>query len=228
MPGDRAPASQDHSYVREAAKRGVFAYIVDSTRRICRAQSRHHVAAFHGVPQLAGRVRAPGADRTGERDPDGPAMRWTPIEPSRCCATTHSTTAASWSASRPGDRRIATLLLLPPGPEPPSPLEQPLSPAAAVSTQPFPRRAWSKKPITRRSYSFGRATMPAGVRGLRDLPALLRLSCGCVVLPVQLLLLAADSMGRVDEEDRARAIRPTSVLEVRRRRLVREERACPP
>ena len=67
---------------------------------------------------------------------------------------------------------------------------------------------------------------PTRVRGLRDLPALFRLACSCVVLRIQLLLLAADSMGRVDEEDRARSDPPDQVLEVRRRRLVREERGA--
>src|SRR4051794_30152274 len=64
---------------------------------------------------------------------------------------------------------------------------------------------------------------PAGVRGLRDLPALLQLSCSRVVLRIELLLFAADSMGGIDEEDRARGDPPDQVLEVRRRRLVREE-----
>ena len=72
LPGDRAPLRQDPAYVHEAAKRGVFAYIVDGDARRTAERDRHHAATLRGVPQPAGRVRASGDDRAGEGDPDGP------------------------------------------------------------------------------------------------------------------------------------------------------------
>ena len=52
----------DASFVDEAAKRGVFAYIVDGDGGRIAERARHHAAPLRRVPQPAGRVRPPRAD----------------------------------------------------------------------------------------------------------------------------------------------------------------------
>ena len=46
--------AKDPAYVHEAAKRGVFAYIVDSDSGGAAERDRHHAAAVRRVPQLQG------------------------------------------------------------------------------------------------------------------------------------------------------------------------------
>ena len=52
-------SAEDPAYVHEAAKRGVFAYIVDSHARGAAERDRYHATPLRRVPQPAGRVRPP-------------------------------------------------------------------------------------------------------------------------------------------------------------------------
>ena len=64
--------AEDPAYIHEAAKRGVFAYIVDTTPEELQSAidiTLQRFAEYHG---LQGSVRSPGGDRAGEGDPHGP------------------------------------------------------------------------------------------------------------------------------------------------------------
>ena len=119
--------ADDPAYVHEAAKRGVFAYIVDAHAGGAAERDRHHAPAVHRVPQPPGCIRTPRGDRAGEGDPDGPQRDQRRQRPSSGSATTRSTTGSKLS-----DVAAAVveshLLLLPP--MPPS-AEQPAAVAVA-------------------------------------------------------------------------------------------------
>jgi DNA-binding NtrC family response regulator len=67
-------SAKDPAYVHEAAKRGVFAYIVDGSPE--ELQSAIDITpAICRVPQPARGVRAESDDRAGERHPDGAPLR---------------------------------------------------------------------------------------------------------------------------------------------------------
>ena len=84
------------------------------------------------------------------------------------------------------------------------------------------RSAPSKNPITRRSYSSGRAVQSAGVLGLGDLPQRLGLARGAVVAAVEVLSVRA--VGSGDQEQRGGSDARYQLLEVGRRHLVVEHR----
>ena len=71
--------------VREAAKRGVFAYIVDGDADELQSAIDITLQRFAEYQSLQWRFRPTGLDRAGERHPDG-ATHSTPTGPSRCCA----------------------------------------------------------------------------------------------------------------------------------------------
>jgi hypothetical protein len=64
--------SDDPAYVHEAAKRGVFAYIIDGTPRRAAERDRHHAPALRRVPEPPGSVRTSRPDRAGKGHPHGP------------------------------------------------------------------------------------------------------------------------------------------------------------
>ena len=63
--------ANDPAYIHEAAKRGVFAYIVDGTPEELQSAIDITLAAVQRVPEPAGRVRAARGHRAGKGDPDG-------------------------------------------------------------------------------------------------------------------------------------------------------------
>jgi hypothetical protein len=66
--------AKDPGVVHEAAKRGVFAYIVDSSPEDLQSAIDITLQRFTEYHSPAGRIRAPGDDRAGEGDPDGPPI----------------------------------------------------------------------------------------------------------------------------------------------------------
>ena len=96
-------SAKDPAYVREAAKRGVFAYIVDTTPEELQSAidiTLQRFAEYHNLQGAFGR-------RAVIEQAKGILMAATasmPTARSRCCATTRSTTATS-RGRRGGDRR---------------------------------------------------------------------------------------------------------------------------
>jgi AmiR/NasT family two-component response regulator len=92
--------ANDPAYIHEAAKRGVFAYIIDGTPEELQSAIDITLQRFSEYQNLQGAF--------GRRAMIEQAVtRSTPTERSRCCATTLSTTAASSGTSpRPSWRAI--------------------------------------------------------------------------------------------------------------------------
>ena len=65
-------SAKDPAYVHEAAKRGVFAYIVDTTPEELQSAIDITLQRFTEYHNLQGAFGAPRGDRAGEGDPDGP------------------------------------------------------------------------------------------------------------------------------------------------------------
>ena len=61
----------DPAFVKEASKRGVFAYITDGEAHGLAELDRHRPAPLRGVSGPRGRVRAPRDHRAREGNPDG-------------------------------------------------------------------------------------------------------------------------------------------------------------
>ena len=61
----------DRAFIDEAAKRGVFAYVVDGDADELAERARHHALPLRRVPQPAGRVRPACDHRAREGHPDG-------------------------------------------------------------------------------------------------------------------------------------------------------------
>ena len=91
-------SAKDPAYVHEAAKRGVFAYIVDGSPEELQSAidiTLQRFAEYHNLQGAFGR-------RATIEQAKGILMARhavTATERSRCCATTHNTTATSWSTS---------------------------------------------------------------------------------------------------------------------------------
>jgi response regulator NasT len=66
-------SAKDPSYVREAAKRGVFAYIVDGDADELQSAIDITLQRFTEYQSLQGGLRPASADRAGEGHPDGEA-----------------------------------------------------------------------------------------------------------------------------------------------------------
>ena len=96
--------AKDPAYVREAAKRGVFAYIVDGDADELQSAIDITLQRFAEYQSLQGAF----GRRALIEQAKGILMARhasTPTAPSRCCEATRNTTAASWSTSR---RRSST------------------------------------------------------------------------------------------------------------------------
>jgi CheY-like chemotaxis protein len=65
--------TRDPAYVHEAAKRGVFAYIVDTTPEELQSAIDITPATLHRIPQPGRSLWTPGRHRTGKRRLDGSA-----------------------------------------------------------------------------------------------------------------------------------------------------------
>ena len=91
-------SAKDPAYVREAAKRGVFAYIVDTTPEELQSAidiTLQRFAEYHSLQGAFGR-------RAMIEQAKGILMARHAIDAerrSRCCATTRGTTVTSWSTS---------------------------------------------------------------------------------------------------------------------------------
>ena len=117
-------SAKDPAYVHEAAKRGVFAYIVDTTPGELQSAIDITLQRFAEYHSLQGAFGRRAADRAGEGDPDGPPRDRRREARSGCCATTHNTTATNSSKS-PQAIVDSHLLLLPPLPRQQTPIEAP-------------------------------------------------------------------------------------------------------
>lgn len=93
--------ADDPAYIHEAAKRGVVRLHHRWQPRRAAERDRHHPATVQRVPEPAGSIRTPGNDRTGKRDPYGPATRSAQTPRSNGFATIPSTTAADSATSPP-------------------------------------------------------------------------------------------------------------------------------
>ena len=93
-------SARDPAYVREAAKRGIFAYIVDTTPEELQSAIDITLQRFTEYHSLQGAFGATGSDRAGQRYPDGRNTRSAPTKRSSGCACTPSAMATSSPRSR--------------------------------------------------------------------------------------------------------------------------------
>ena len=104
----------DAAFVDEAAKRGVFAYIVDGSPERTAERARHHAPPLRRVSQPAGRLRPPRADRARQGDPHGalPGRRAPGV---RDAARPRAPQRAEARPRRPGSARRASAAAREPG-----------------------------------------------------------------------------------------------------------------